>query len=707
MTDNATMTTPGPRRATMCALLLLAVFAWPPSATSQDANQPDDRRIVAIADIHGALESFTSILREVGLVDDDLHWSGGDTILVQTGDFTDRGPEVRACMDLLMRLQQEARAHGGEVVVMLGNHEGMNLVGLLRDNNPADAAGFIDDDSEDRRDQAYEEWTRMRRQRAASLDQPQPRFDRDVRRVWEESHPLGYVERMQAFGPNGRYGRWLRSLATVAELDGILFMHAGLNPVYAAKSVEEMNELVASDLRRFDEAKAEMVDAGLITEHADLGGMVKAADEKASRLMAILEETGEPPGADDRRLVPTLDWVLKYQSWEMLSSEGLLWFRGLALWPEDEHDADVRELLDLQEIEHIVVGHTVQLDGIVKTRFDGAVFLADTGMLTNFYNGRPSALEIEDGRFTAVYVGERRQLYPPTDDDVLEFLRTADVVSIEDLGSSKSGARRVELEKDGVRARGIFHVIDFTRERVQIGERFHAIFRDSWRGQVAAYWMARELGLTNVPPTVQRTICDEQGSLQLWLENDGIRTNADRVQERDFPPDIEGWLGQEWVMNVFDALVFNDDRNPGNVLVDGDWKLWMIDHTRAFQSDSSIRNPEKLWRIDRHLWTALHELTAQRLATLLGPYLERSQINAVMARRDAIVEHFRRRIEESGEENVFYDLVLRPTNGGTLAEGVVGEVKRATCRRNQTHHTFTTACSQGAARLPGSFLAAR
>jgi len=540
MIKNATMTTPRPQRATMCALIVLVVLAWPPAATPQDVDQPDGHRIVAIADIHGALESFTAILREVSLVDADLRWSGGDTILVQTGDFTDRGPAVRACMDLLMRLQEEAPERGGKVIVALGNHEAMNLIGFLRDTRPDDAVGFVDDASEERRDQAYDDWTRMRRRRAEVLDQPQPRFTPDMKRVWEESHPLGYVERMDALGPDGRYGRWLRSLPVLAELDGILFMHAGLNPVYAGRSVDEMNELISSELRHFDEAKAEMVGAGLITRHANLVGMIQAADEEAVRLMAIVEKTGEPPDANERRLVPTLDWVLKYQSWEMLTGEGLLWFRGLAMWPEDEHDAEVRELLEAQGIKHIVVGHTVQLDRAIRTRFGGAVILADTGMLTTRYNGRPSAVEIEDGRFTAVYVGETRQLYPPTDDDILEFLRTADVVSIEDVGSGTTGARRVGLEKDGARARGIFHVIELTRERAHIGERFHAIFRDSWRGQVAAYWTARELGLTNVPPTVQRTIGSEQGSLQLWLEQDGLRSNAERLQAGDFPPDIDG-----------------------------------------------------------------------------------------------------------------------------------------------------------------------
>ncbi len=103
-------TTPRPmvRALTLTIAALLFVAAASPAPAAQER-----RRIVAVADIHGALDSFTAILREVGLVDERLHWIGGDTILVQTGDITDRGPQVRAVLDLLMRLQEEAPRRGG------------------------------------------------------------------------------------------------------------------------------------------------------------------------------------------------------------------------------------------------------------------------------------------------------------------------------------------------------------------------------------------------------------------------------------------------------------------------------------------------------------------------------------------------------------------------------------------------------------------
>ncbi len=112
-------------------------------------------RIVAIGDIHGEYDGFVSILQSAGLVDDDVNWIGGETTLVQTGDIFDRGLEVFRVLDLLMRLEQEAAAAGGQVIVLVGNHDGMNLVGFFRDVNPEIYAQFVDKQSEKRRKVAY------------------------------------------------------------------------------------------------------------------------------------------------------------------------------------------------------------------------------------------------------------------------------------------------------------------------------------------------------------------------------------------------------------------------------------------------------------------------------------------------------------------------------------------------------------------------
>ena len=86
-----------------------------------------------------------------------------------------------------------------------------------------------------------------------------------------------------------------------------------------------------------------------------------------------------------------------------------MFFRGWALWTDTEQEV-AAEILSKQGISNIVVAHTTQLDGTIKVRFAGGAFLIDTGML-KYYGGRPSALEISDGRFTAIYLGDRVELF--------------------------------------------------------------------------------------------------------------------------------------------------------------------------------------------------------------------------------------------------------------------------------------------------------
>jgi len=684
-------------------------------AASPAPGAQDKPRVVTIADIHGAIDSFTAILQEVGLVDEDLRWSGGDSILVQTGDIFDRGPDVRTSLDLLMRLQEEATAAGGKVIVALGNHEVMNLVAYYKDTTAADTAAFADDDSEKRREEAWDRWTAMRRKLADAFDRPRPRFDRSA---WEETHPLGYFERMDALGPEGEYGRWLRQLPTAVRIDNMLFMHAGLNPEFGEWETHEINERVSGELQKFDATKQTMVDAGLITRYADLVEMITTADDTLIAMIEEMEETGERPDAAGQELARALRWVVNYSDWQLLTRDGLLWFRGLAQWPEAEHADEVAELLERQGVDHIMVGHTVQADAEIRMRFGGGVFLNDTGMLTEVYHGRPSALEIHNGTFTARYVGESKVLLPGkvmnaatprlrsrfvtiakrqppalpaapawqaqqvwmgpngeplpfvSDDAVLEFLRTAEITGMEEVGTGKTQPRRVGLERNGVRARAIFHTVDIYREQARVGDWFYPVFRDSWRSQIAAYGMARLLGLHNVAPTVERTIRGETGSLQLWLEGEGLRTNLARVQARDYPPDPAAWLAQEWAMQVFDALILNDDRHAQNILVDGQFKLWMIDHTRAFQLAPVLRDPGRLNRIDRRLLGELQQLSYERIAEAVDGVLAPEQINAIMERRNALLNHFSRLIDIEGEAAIVYGGTRpseRPTIGNRAA----------------------------------------
>src|SRR3954465_12697752 len=198
-------------------------------------------RIVAIGDVHGAGDPFVAILQRAGLIDAQKRWSGGNAILVQTGDLLDRGPDVRQVLDLLMALEPQAAAAGGRVQALLGNHEVMNLLGETRDAAPELSQQFTDGRSESRREDGYQ---------AASKSNGGSALDKTE---WMSSHPLGYAEYREAFTAGAPYGKWLRGKPIVAEIDGTIFMHGGLNLEFSTESVDNVNKRVRRELSEFDD----------------------------------------------------------------------------------------------------------------------------------------------------------------------------------------------------------------------------------------------------------------------------------------------------------------------------------------------------------------------------------------------------------------------------------------------------------------------
>src|SRR5205809_7464947 len=134
-------------RATVLFFIIIVAIALPLLPAAPAAPQ----RIVAIGDIHGDLDAFSGILQRAHLVDPTRRWSGGNTIFVQTGDFLDRGPKARGVMDLLMALQRDATRQSGRVIVLMGNHEAMNIFGDLRYVTDNDYASFADDRQDTKR----------------------------------------------------------------------------------------------------------------------------------------------------------------------------------------------------------------------------------------------------------------------------------------------------------------------------------------------------------------------------------------------------------------------------------------------------------------------------------------------------------------------------------------------------------------------------
>src|SRR5262245_34351791 len=211
--------------------LTLALLLCAGSDPSQGG--PADARLVAVGDVHGALDEMVSILKTAGLIDAEYHWTGGNSVLVQTGDLVDRGPKSREVMDLVINLEKEALQQKGRVVALLGNHEMMNLYGDLRYVVAQDYAAFVDEKSEKRRQEAYRAHMEVLRRRAALLRQPAPEFTPEMEKEWMTAHPPGFVEHRAAFAPDGKYGRWIRNRSVIFQEKGLIFLHGGVSPALA------------------------------------------------------------------------------------------------------------------------------------------------------------------------------------------------------------------------------------------------------------------------------------------------------------------------------------------------------------------------------------------------------------------------------------------------------------------------------------------
>ncbi|KAL8442726.1 hypothetical protein Emed_007181 [Eimeria media] len=160
-------------------------------------------RVVAVGDLHGDAENALLLLDALDVVDKKTKkWKGGDTLLVQTGDIVDRGPDGKVLYDLFEGWKVQAQKAGGKVVTLLGNHDAMNVCGDFRYVHPRETAQFG-----------------------------------------------GLASRRLAFSERGHYGALLLSLASAVRINGIVFSHAGVTPAFADLGLRGVHELLSAELR--------------------------------------------------------------------------------------------------------------------------------------------------------------------------------------------------------------------------------------------------------------------------------------------------------------------------------------------------------------------------------------------------------------------------------------------------------------------------
>jgi hypothetical protein len=178
-------------------------------------------------------------------------------------------------------------------------------------------------------------------------------------------------------------------------------------------------------------------------------------------------------------------------------------------------------------------------------------------------------------------------------------------------------------------------------------------FRDSWMFNVAAYKLDRLIGLNMVPVSVAGRFRSAPAAITWWVD-DVLMDEGGRVKKQALTPDPVKWSRQTHMLHLFDQLIYNTDRNLENLLISKDWRIWAIDHTRAFRKQTSLKSPAVVIQCDRAVFERLKTLDRDGLKRELGKFLDDGQIRAILARRDAIVAKL-----ESLGPGALFDRVVR------------------------------------------------
>ncbi len=238
-----------------------------------------------------------------------------------------------------------------------------------------------------------------------------------------------------------------------------------------------------------------------------------------------------------------------------------------------------------------------------------------------------------------------------------EFLRTAEIIKQRQMGDEEGVTNPwvLTLSKDGVTRRGLWK----NPQGIQRG------VLEGWKFEIAAYLLDKHFGLNMVPPTVERVFRRRAGSCQLWIP-DTRDIEALLKQGQAAPPERDlDYRRALYLQQAFDNLIGNEDRNWGNLLVTSDWRVIFIDHSRSFRTTPAFKTglpfsaearPDVavMRELPRAFVEKVRALDEPTLRAVVGSYLKKAEIRAVLARRDLLVKEIDRLVQTYGEDKVLY-----------------------------------------------------
>ncbi len=589
---------------------VLALMASLGAVAADEWHFENADRIVAFSDVHGAYDAMVETLQSAKVLDASLSWSGGKTHLVLVGDILDRGPDSRAAMDLLMVMEQEAIQAGGQVHVLMGNHEVMNLIGDVRYVARQEYAAFANDELPEDREFWFEAYRSKRADRGARKE--------ELRATFDSEFPAGFFAHRKAFASDGKYGAWLLTKPLIVVVNSTAFVHGGLSPMVAETGLQGVNGDLVDDISLYSHQLALLIKKQILLPTDSNRDHVDILNDL--RPNAVMTPSVAEAVADIRRLNGPL---FSYQSPH--------WYRGHLYCGEILESERIDAALQKISASRVVVGHTPTANREIMQRLGGRVIEIDTGMLNSYYKGSGHALVIEDGNISAINQDGSATLQP--------------IVSGRRVGARPDGSMSVE-EIEELLANGRIvsvgyedgELVHVTNDEQTLDATFVPQSRSGVYPAVAAYRLDRLLKLDMVPVTVIRRYNDKQGSLRFVP----IRSMNERQRQ------LENTGGGAWCplpaqwgsMMIFDALIGNKDRAAESLLYNlSSWQVMLIGFDRAFTTSATKPNKLRSSGIEiGSAWQAgLKSLDNEQLEETFSDVLDKRRIKALSKRRELLL----------------------------------------------------------------------
>jgi len=239
-----------------------------------------------------------------------------------------------------------------------------------------------------------------------------------------------------------------------------------------------------------------------------------------------------------------------------------------------------------------------------------------------------------------------------------EFLKTSEVIDSRHMTSREAVTNpwQLTLRKDDVTKYALWK----DAKGLMKG------FVEGWRWEIAAYRLDKFLGMNLIPPTVEKRLRGDRGSCQLWIDT---WMDAKTKQEKGIgvPSDKKDKYNKMiYLMWAFDNLIANEDRHSGNIIIDEDWRLIAIDHSRSFRAskkfvkqlincEKSPGGPRIVKWLPRSFVEKLKTLNFEIIREVVGDYVKDKEIDAVLIRRDMIIQEIERRVKRYGARRILYE----------------------------------------------------